>query len=332
VPGVSSALTAAVPGQPLTFTFTAGEPGQPADAHFTYAIDWDGNGKVDQTVSGTSSLTLTHVYTVPGLDTVQVAVVDGAGNVSQAAATQQFSIQAIAMEPDPTDNSLTAVVIGGPAHGGNILIVAADANSTAVRVFVNRSEQTLPPAPSALGHILVYGQGATFVDEGLVSIVGPLVPVAIPAVLFAGSGKTTLTAEGSIANNVLVGGSGNDSLIGGAGRDILIGGAGADTVRAGSGGDILIGGSTAFDADPVALLALAAEWGRQDASSEQRVQHLFGGGGLNGTVLLNAQTVARDTAIDQLFGGSGDDWFWLAVGKTADRLAGYVGGEVGTFE
>jgi hypothetical protein len=40
-----------------------------------------------------------------------------------------------------------------------------------------------------------------------------------------------------------------------------------------------------------------------------------------------------DTAINQLFGGSGKDWFWLSdTTKSADVLNGYTAGEVVTFE
>ncbi|WP_040892008.1 hypothetical protein, partial [Zavarzinella formosa] len=43
-----------VRGQPMTFTLSAGETGQPAGTVFTYKIDWDGNGTVDQTITGAS--------------------------------------------------------------------------------------------------------------------------------------------------------------------------------------------------------------------------------------------------------------------------------------
>ena len=49
--------------------------------------------------------------------------------------------------------------------------------------------------------------------------------------------------------------------------------------------------------------------------------------------LLNAQTIARDTAINQLAGSNGMDWFWFSdSGRTGDRISGYGSGEVATFE
>jgi Ca2+-binding RTX toxin-like protein len=147
--------------------------------------------------------------------------------------------------------------------------------------------------------------------------------LGVPAVLFGGDGNDTLNASGSTASNILVGGPGNDTLQGGRGRDILIGGLGADVLRAGSDDQILIGGTTDFDNDLTALAALRAEWGRTDASYQARVDHLLGtlADGLNGPYFLNASTVHDDAAIDNLYGGSGNDWFLaLTGGAFADVL------------
>src|SRR5206468_9298686 len=46
--------------QALTFTF--GANGMPAGTVFTYAIDWNNDGVVDQTVSGPSGTTVNHSY------------------------------------------------------------------------------------------------------------------------------------------------------------------------------------------------------------------------------------------------------------------------------
>jgi Ca2+-binding RTX toxin-like protein len=53
---------------------------------------------------------------------------------------------------------------------------------------------------------------------------------------------------------------------------------------------------------------------------------------LNGSFLLDAQTVTSDTAVDQLFGGAGSDWFWFSDnGKSADQIDGYSLGEAAGF-
>src|SRR5204863_4203025 len=134
------------------------------------------------------------------------------------------------------------------------------------------------PGGAAFAHLLVYGNGG----DDTIRLAGNL---AVPALLFGGDGNDTLDAGGSTANNVLVGGAGNDTLLGGSGRDLLIGGAGADTLRAGGGGALLIGGTTDYDANVAALLAVMKEWGRTDVDYNTRVKHLSGtlAGGLNGS-------------------------------------------------
>jgi hypothetical protein len=79
---------------------------------------------------------------------------------------------------------------------------------------------------------------------------------------------------------------------------------------------------------------LTAEWGGADGYL-QRVQDLFGNGsgGLNGSYLLNAETVVRDRAISQLFGRQGSDWFRIGeAARSADKINGYTTGEVAMFD
>jgi hypothetical protein len=56
-------------------------------------------------------------------------------------------------------------------------------------------------------------------------------------------------------------------------------------------------------------------------------------GGLNGTAVLNAQTVARDGALSQLVGGTSQEWFWFAErAASADPVNGWSPGDVATLE
>jgi Ca2+-binding RTX toxin-like protein len=132
--------------------------------------------------------------------------------------------------------------------------------------------------------------------------------------------------------SILIGGPGNDKLTGGAGRDLLIGGEGADTLSGSGGDDILIGGRTVYDDQPDALRAIMAEWTRTDAAHADRVERLRtggDGGGRNGTVLLNAETVLDDGVKDALTGGPGLDWFFAGI---LDKVTGRAATEVLTAE
>jgi RHS repeat-associated protein len=246
---------------------------------------------------------------------------------------------AVALTPDPGNSAENALVIVAPLAGGTIVITPANAAGTTVGVTINGKAQPVPASPVAIGHILVYCQsGKNLVEELPATLKGVSgqVLVAIPAVIFGGTGTNTLSAAGSRANNILVGGPGKDSLTAGSGNDILIGGPGADVLHAGSGNDILIGGSTGYDANLTALLALMSEWGRADNTSyQQRVADLFnaGSGGLNGSYLLNSETVLADGTGNQLFGGSGQDWFWFSArGNLRDTIGGFMAGDVATLE
>jgi len=58
-----------------------------------------------------------------------------------------------------------------------------------------------------------------------------------------------------------------------------------------------------------------AEWTRMDLGYTDRYNHLIASsGGLNGSYLLNASTVQKDSAaIDSLFGEADRDWFLASI-------------------
>jgi YVTN family beta-propeller protein len=143
--------------------------------------------------------------------------------------------------------------------------------------------------------------------------------IRLPALLDGGAGNDLL--QGGGGPNILLGGTGNDTLFGGAGRDLLIGGLGADFLAGGGGDDILVGGWTQYDGDYAALNQIMDEWSRPDQTYAQRTNHLLNGGGLNGSRVLNRTTVFDDSAVDTLFGGDGDDWFFANLsGAVRDLL------------
>jgi hypothetical protein len=125
-------------------------------------------------------------------------------------------------------------------------------------------------------------------------------------------GDNQLTGDGQ--GNILVGGAGTNVLTAGSGRSLLIGGEGTTTLVGGTGDDILIAGSTAYDLNEAALMAILKEWQRTDRNFQQRKADLVGGGGYNGNFKLNHLTVSdNDVAGADVTGGGGDDWI-IAVG------------------
>jgi hypothetical protein len=296
-----------VPGQALPFTLTASQNGIPANARFTYQIDWTGKGSPVTTVAGPSGLTVNHVYPAAGSYTIRLTVLDAVGAVVQRA-TQAVTIASVALEMNPSDNTTTVLAIGAAAAGGTF-VLAPSTGAVPVAVTVNGAAQTIPAPPSPIGLIVAFGQGGN-------DVIRESGTVGIPAILVGGGGVNRLSAAGSSANNLLIGGS-------------------TSTLQAGNADDVLLAGSTVYDANLQALSALMAEWASTDTYTN-RVRDLFGNGpgGLNGSYHLNAQTVVRNTALSQLVGGtSGSSWFWFSESsQRMDRMASYRDGDVATVE
>jgi hypothetical protein len=312
--------------QALTFTLGAGA--LPAGTAFTYTIDWNGDGVVDQTVSGPSGTTVTHSYAASGTYQVGVAATVQIGTevYTSPLTTRYVLISAVivTVQADPGDATKSALVVQGSADADDLRVGRGAGNAIELLVSGYSVASYSAPGGAAFGHLLVYGNGG---DDGI-QLFGNL---AVPALVFGGDGNDTFNTDGSIANNVLVGGAGNDGLYGGSGRDLLIGGLGADTLRAAYGGAMLIGGTTDYDANLPALLAIMKEWGRTDADYNTRLKHLQGtlAGGLNGSYRLTATTMHDDNAIDTLLGWAGMDWFVVGGrGKQRDKVYYQTNGEV----
>jgi hypothetical protein len=318
-----------VRNQALTLTLGA-TSGLSAVTVFTYTIDWDGNGIVDQTVTGPSGTTVSHSYANGGTYYVGVtaSVHLGAEDFTSYLTSHPVHIfaGAVTIGADPGDPTRSALTVDGTA-GADSLTLSPGAGNSVVLMDGGYTVGTFAaPGGAAFAHLLVNGYGG----GDTIRLAGGL---AVPALLFGGDGNDTLDASGSVANNVLVGAAGNDWLYGGSGRDLLIGGQGADTIRAGSGGAIVISGYTDYDANVPALLAVMKEWGRTDADYTTRVKHLNGslGGGLNGSYRLTTTTVHDDGVIDSLYGGAGMDWYFVGrKSKNKDALYGQTSGEVST--
>jgi len=82
ISGPSSGLT----GDSLVFTLTAIDPSPiDSEAGFTFRIDWDGNGVIDEMLTAPSGMTIAHSYSTPGLYNVRVTAEDKDTGLSDAA-------------------------------------------------------------------------------------------------------------------------------------------------------------------------------------------------------------------------------------------------------
>jgi Ca2+-binding RTX toxin-like protein len=320
-----SGPTTTVQGQAQTFTFTAADV-SPIDqaAPFSYTIDW-GDNSTDSLKDAAGTVSLSHVFTAAGTNTIQVWATDKDGKQSSSPGTLTVTVLVAALENNGQGNDL---VVGGTTGNDTIVLKPAD---TAGNILVSVNGAQLGPYHPT-GRIIIYAQaGDDNVQLQSAKFGTATVSITVPAFIFGGDGNDTINAVGSTANNVLVGGDGADTLTGGGGRNILIGGGGADVLHGGGGGDILIGGTTDYDTNLADLALLISEWGRTDLSYQQRIDHLLGSasGGLNGSTYLNAKTVHDDSAVDQLFGQGGSDWFFARTsGSLQDSVHDRKHGEV----
>ncbi len=215
---VIDAQSSAVPGEPVDFTFTATDP-SPVDqaAMFTFTIDWDGDGSVDETVVDFSPLTISHVFPAVGDFTVRARArdVDGAQG---AEATHDISVSRISEENGVVtlgaDSTSDRIIIGpgNKIRYNGQLLDAGLGNASLIRIFGNDGNDTVT------------------VSAG----------VPAPVELYGGNGNDYLTGGGYA--DTLDGGDGNDRLLGGNGNDFIYGGAGRDVVSGGNGNDYIEGG------------------------------------------------------------------------------------------
>jgi Ca2+-binding RTX toxin-like protein len=303
---------------PVTFTLGATDKG-PIDqaANFTYQIDWNGDGRVDETVNGPAPTQVSHVFTTDGNYNVWVKATDIDGGTS-VVVTQAISVAPAIIDGDD-------VVVGG-TDGTDVVVVQSDpsGNTTIIR---NGSKVpnpaggdvfTLPPT----GRVILYGGDG---DDRLFAV------GASPVEIHGGAGDDLL--RGGSGNDILLGEDGDDTLMGGDGRDLLIGGLGSDRIIGNTSDDLLIAGRTAYDSNALTLTSLMLEWSSSNRYAD-RIVNLQTGAGLTGGYRLSGadgplQTVFDDDAVDYLTGNQGQDWFFANTegNGVVDRLVDLAANE-----
>ena len=116
---------------------------------------------------------------------------------------------------------------------------------------VDSSALTISTVTGATSHVLTPPLGSQVVDalNAANNSTGSFNYVASDGILTSASvavnttTTTSTTLTGTIADNILVGGTGADTLAGGAGNDVLVGAANTDNLDGGAGHDLLIGGA-----------------------------------------------------------------------------------------
>jgi Ca2+-binding RTX toxin-like protein len=222
--------TIAVPGQPLQYVLTATpSPGGPA-GNFTFHIDWNGDGLVDQSLSGPSGTTVGHVFSTIGTPNIRVTGIDANGGKS-AEAVQGVTVSYVTLQPNLQNPSLTDVVFGATDGNDFIYIFSAGPQSATIW-YVSRNGTPVNQTfirTGITGTVVGYAMGGNdFVLGHQQSAFG--------LIIYGGGGADTLaggtigdTLYGEDGPDLLYGMLGNDELHGGQEVDVLIGDGGGET-------------------------------------------------------------------------------------------------------
>jgi hypothetical protein len=84
-----------------TLTYTLGTIGEPAGTVFTYKIDWNGDGIVDQTVTGPSGTQVTHAFSTAGYSYFTVTATDPSGRTGSTSGYDNTVPVTVAIHTDP---------------------------------------------------------------------------------------------------------------------------------------------------------------------------------------------------------------------------------------
>ena len=306
-------------GTLLPFLLTANDPSPTEQSQgFTYQIDWNGDGLIDQTVNGGAELSLQHNFAQAGTYEVRVTASDVAGMQSAAV-------------------SHTIHVFSLTISGGDIIWQGSGGDDWVE--FVQLDEMTVEVRTLRLGG---HPADGLFVD---------VYESAESVRAFGHSGRDRLDASQlSTIGVYFEGGLGNDTLIGGDANDIIKGefdgaaGDGAegnDWIEGRGGNDTLYGdGADGGEGGADTILGGSGNnllWGDGGDGAEGRADSLIGGTGndtiightgsdfIDGVAGNNLLIGGRDGSEgnDTIVGGTGHDI--LVGGKGNDRLVATAG-------
>ncbi|MBX3414482.1 MAG: VCBS repeat-containing protein [Pirellulales bacterium] len=307
----------------LDFTLTATDVSsidQAAD--FTFEIDWDGNGTIDETIVGPSGTIVSHLFATAGSRKIRVRATDKDGGTSEIST---HTIHVYHLDKVGTD-----VVFEGTDANDTVEFHQTASDTVEVRVL------QLAGAPASMietfsgitGRAIAKGNGGN-------DVLNAAALSTIPATLEGGRHHDTIIGgdaadilhgefvgaqgDGAEGNDLIFGGAGDDTITGdGAegGKDTIYGGAGNDYIT-GDGGDGLEGRADSIlgeDGDDTIFGNHGHD--RLDGGSDNDV--ISGGDGAESQDLITGG--AGD---DLLSGGVGRDL--LIGGLGSDTLQGGVG-------
>jgi Ca2+-binding RTX toxin-like protein len=306
-------------------------------ASFSYAIDWDGDNVVDQTVVGPASTAVGHTFTAAGTYNVKVTATDKDGGTSSTF-TLPITVSAYAVVFD-SGTGKNNLIWGGTTAADTVSFSNPSANT--IRVY-NGSPLDIGGVD---GKLIVWGQDG---DDNLT-----LQALTQAVELHGGAGNDLVIAQNCAATLTLHGDDGDDvlaafgsqaavSMYGDAGSDglaidsfqgsqaLLYGGAGDDQafVFGATSGTIELHGGDGADLLAVTGPATGSTlrlYGEADDDRLLVTDPSF----TNGALLDGgdgADVIVPGGGVNTVLGGAGDD-IVIATGTDGDLIDGGAGND-----
>ncbi|MBX3411751.1 MAG: PKD domain-containing protein [Pirellulales bacterium] len=304
-------------GVSQNFVLLANDPSA-ADraAGYTFTIDWNGDGEIDETVVGPNGTVVSHTFNTPASYNVQVRATDKDGGVS-APATRTVHVWRLAQVGEN---------IEWEGSGGADSVQFIQTSATEVEVHTTRiggfTTNFVTVFTGVTGRVIGKGHsGNDVLDAAALS--------TISATLEGGRHNDTLI--GGDADDILRGefvgakgdgAEGNDTLIGGPGNDLIEADGlegGEDTVYGGAGNDTILGDGS--DGAEGRADRLFGEDGNDQIFGHHGHDLLDGG---DGDDLLTGGDGSEGN--DTLLGGAGHDV--LSGGSGKDSISGGTGNDI----
>jgi hypothetical protein len=289
-----------VGGQMASITLNATDPGL-ADqaANFRFEVDWNNDGRFDQTIIGRTGSTVQRLFTGGGQRSFTVRATDKDGGISQTTTGSVF-IGGVFVETDPNNPSIRNLVVVS-SEGDDSIRLEQVTGTNSVIVYTNVLNGQIVNQVQRFDNI-----------TGIISVA-------------AGGGNDTVVADqvtnirlsidGGAGNDSLCAGMANDTILGGDGIDTIWGMRGNDSIDGGAGADLLFGDVPNTGAFSIARSTLGRDTIRGGAGNDTIYGDSDGGEGASDWIdagdgddtVFGDGSVGSLLAGDTIFGGAGND-------------------------
>jgi hypothetical protein len=317
-------------GVSQTYVLAASDP-SPVDqaANFTYRIDWNGDGIVDQVVVGPASINVAHTFAQPGPVKVRVWATDR-DNGASPIVSAQIAVAGVALE---SNAGLTDLIWGGTSGADQVSFEQLDATTIRVRetLLNGVAVNNVQTYSGITGRVIARGAaGNDVLDAVALSVT--------KATLDGGAGNNTLYGgqagdlliggsnggEGQQGHNTIIAGSGNNTIYGNAvvgaegstgGNNLIVGGSGSDTIY-GSYGSVKKKDGTLSNGGEGGQNLIVGGGGSDTIYASQQADGAEGG---KGSILIAGTTALNETALKSVLSE------WTSSRSYATKIANISG-------